>query len=202
MRGATLKALLIHTADDVGRPGPDYNFGWGLINARAAVEHIQAHFDSPAAFKIVEDELDLTMVERSYAFASDANVPICVTLVWTDPPGPEVEGLDNATPTLINDLDLRLIDPEGTVYEPFVLDPSKPAEPAEVGDNARDNVEQVRLDTPLVAGVYEVRVTYKRTPDFNLQAFSLLISGQAAPAATDPNDMTETDSPDTPAESE
>ena len=161
MRGATLKALLIHTADDVGRPGPDYNFGWGLINARAAVEHIQAHFDSPGALKIVEDALDLTMVERSYAFAWDANAPICVAMVWTDPPGQEIEGLDNATPTLVNDLDLRLIDPEGTVYEPFVLDPSKPAEPAEVGDNTRDNVEQVRIGETAVSGTYEVHVTHK-----------------------------------------
>jgi hypothetical protein len=32
MRAATLKGLLIHTADDLGKPGPDYKNGWGLIN--------------------------------------------------------------------------------------------------------------------------------------------------------------------------
>ena len=32
MRASTLKALLIHTADDKGNAGPDYEYGWGLIN--------------------------------------------------------------------------------------------------------------------------------------------------------------------------
>jgi hypothetical protein len=36
MRSATLKALLIHTADDRGHAGPDYKFGWGLINVTSA----------------------------------------------------------------------------------------------------------------------------------------------------------------------
>ena len=31
MRSSMLKALLIHTADDVGRPGPDYQYGWGYL---------------------------------------------------------------------------------------------------------------------------------------------------------------------------
>lgn len=32
MRASTLKALLIRTADDKGNAGPDYEYGWGLIN--------------------------------------------------------------------------------------------------------------------------------------------------------------------------
>jgi len=33
MRSATLKGILIHTADEAGiAPGPDYQFGWGLVN--------------------------------------------------------------------------------------------------------------------------------------------------------------------------
>lgn len=43
MRASTLKALLIHTADDLGRPGPDYMYGWGLINVRAAADLINSH---------------------------------------------------------------------------------------------------------------------------------------------------------------
>ena len=35
MRAATLKALAIHTADEAGgAPGPDYEFGWGLLNTK------------------------------------------------------------------------------------------------------------------------------------------------------------------------
>ena len=38
MRASTLKALLIQTADDIGNPGPDYFFGWGLINVKRAAD--------------------------------------------------------------------------------------------------------------------------------------------------------------------
>ena len=41
MRAATLKAVVIHTADEAGdNPGPDYEFGWGLLNTKAAADII------------------------------------------------------------------------------------------------------------------------------------------------------------------
>jgi subtilase family protein len=178
MRSATIKALLIHTADDLGKPGPDYRYGWGLINAKAAVDHIQTHFDFPHAGSIVEDAVDLSTTTRSYAFDWDGGSPIRATVVWTDPPGLEVEGLDNPTLCLVNDLDLRVVGPEGTVYLPFVLRPSHPDEPATVGDNIRDNVEQVWIEAPLAAGQYLLEVTYKGTLVDQAQQYSLLLSGQ------------------------
>jgi hypothetical protein len=37
MLAATLKGLILHTADEAGfADGPDYQFGWGLINAEKA----------------------------------------------------------------------------------------------------------------------------------------------------------------------
>jgi hypothetical protein len=47
MRASTLKGLLIHTADDLGNPGPDYVFGWGLMNTRAAADHLRLYAQSP-----------------------------------------------------------------------------------------------------------------------------------------------------------
>ena len=39
MSAATLKNLVIHTADEAGPdPGPDYMFGWGLMNTYTAAE--------------------------------------------------------------------------------------------------------------------------------------------------------------------
>jgi len=178
MRSATLKALLIHTADDLGNPGPDYQYGWGLVDANAAVEHIQAHFDFPKIGKIIEDVVDLTTTERSYPFVWDGGSPIRVTLVWTDPPGAEVEGLNNPTPCLVNDLDIRVVDPDGAVHAPFVLTPSRPADPAGIGDNVLDNIEQVWIATPEIPGRYRVRVTYKGTLVEKRQEYSLLLSGQ------------------------
>lgn len=37
MRSSTLKGLAIHAADEAGgTPGPDYTFGWGLMNVQRA----------------------------------------------------------------------------------------------------------------------------------------------------------------------
>jgi hypothetical protein len=179
MRSATLKALLIHTADDLGNPGPDYQYGWGLVDANAAVEHMQAHFESPAIGKMIENAVDPTTPERSHPFVWDGRSAIRVTLVWTDPPGLEVEGLDNPTPCLVNDLDLRVIDPEGAVHAPYILAPGAPADPAGTGDNVRDNIEQVYVAGPEVTGRYRVRVTHKGALVGERQEYSLLLSGQA-----------------------
>jgi len=184
MRSATLKALLIHTADDLGNPGPDYQYGWGLVDANAAVEHIQAHFDYPKIGKMIEDVVGLTTQERSYPFVWDGHSPIRVTLVWTDPPGAEVEGLDDPTPCLVNDLDIRVIDPGGAVHAPFVLAAAAPTEPAGTGDNVLDNVEQVCLATPEIPGRYRVRVTCKGTLVDERQEYSLLLSGQTLSETT------------------
>ncbi len=178
MRSATLKALLIHTADDLGNPGPDYVYGWGLINGHTAVEHIETHFGLPETGAMIEGSLDLTTVERSYAFEWNGADPIRVTLVWTDPPGAELEGLDNPTPSLVNDLDVRVVDPEGGVHAPFVLNLETPTEPATTGDNTRDNVEQVLIETPEIAGQYLVQVTHKGSLKDDRQEYSLLLSGQ------------------------
>jgi hypothetical protein len=36
MRSATLRGLAIHTAEDAGNVGPDYIYGWGLLNMEKA----------------------------------------------------------------------------------------------------------------------------------------------------------------------
>ncbi|MFD2145132.1 hypothetical protein [Mucilaginibacter antarcticus] len=40
MRAATLKGLACHTAIDGGNAGPDYTYGWGLLNMPRATELI------------------------------------------------------------------------------------------------------------------------------------------------------------------
>jgi hypothetical protein len=179
MRAATLKGLLIHTADDLGRAGPDYCFGWGLINARAAAQHLRDHKDYPSAHRIIEDTVTTAVKSRSYAFTWDGASSIRATLVWTDPAGSELQGLDNTTPCLINDLDLRVLAPDGTVYFPFVLDLAQPDKAAGTGDNDVDNVEQVLIAAPRKAGKYYAQITYKGTLINAKQDFSLLISGQS-----------------------
>jgi subtilisin family serine protease len=180
MRASTLKALIIHTADDLGNPGPDYKFGWGLMNAKDAADQIKDHNDFPDANKIVEGLLDAVNTTDTYTFEWDASTPIRATLCWTDPPATEVTALDDPSPRLINDLDLRIVDPNGlTTYYPYVLNPAGPNDPATTGDNTLDNVEQILIQSPTIPGAYTVQISYKAALTNGQQYYSLILSGQS-----------------------
>ena len=174
MRAATLKALVIHTADEAGDyPGPDYSFGWGLLNTRRA------------ALVISEDVYQNVIDERvlndggSYTRTVNAtgNEPLKVTLVWTDPPGtPPAAALDPPDTMLVNDLDLRVVR-NTTTYYPWKLDRNNPAAAAtNNSENDIDNVEQVYIENP-VAGSYTIIVDHDGSLTNGSQAFSIVISG-------------------------
>jgi hypothetical protein len=178
MRASTLKALIIHTADDLGKAGPDYKFGWGLINAKDAADQIRDHYDLPDANRIVEGYLDDANTTATYTFECGTGAPIKATLCWTDPPAAAIEDLDDPTPRLVNDLDLRIIDPNDSVtYYPFVLNLAAPNDPAATGDNTLDNVEQVLIASPNLPGNYTARITYKAALTNGQQYYSLILSG-------------------------
>lgn len=180
MRSEMLRGLMIHTADDLQAAGPDYQTGWGLLNVEAAAEQLLLHRRSPAARRIVSGLLSPAQPSISYTCASNGVRPLKVTLCWTDPPGIVRTGLDNPSPCLVNDLDLRVVAPDGgTVHMPFVLDPLFPTSPATTGDNTRDNVEQILVSCP-VAGSYTVQVSHKGNLVGGLQYYALLVSGISA----------------------
>jgi len=177
---ATTKGVLIHTAFDSGNVGPDYTYGWGVVDAANA-----AMFVSGAAGASTTDYL----AEASYGgsdwtldVSSDGSGPLKATIVWTDPAGtPQASGLDVSTPVLVHDLDLWVTGPGGTYY-PWTLNPASPASSAvRTTANHLDNVEQVLIDTP-IAGDYTIHVG--RTGSSFSQAFSILLSGASqAPTA-------------------
>ena len=183
MLASTLKGLILHTADDLGRPGPDYTFGWGLMNAKVAADLIAEHHAYPGAGILHEAALSDTNAQQVYTLLWDHGRPLRATLCWTDPPADISSGLDNPSPRLLNDLDLRIIDSDGKTNFPFVLDPTKPDQSASTGDNVRDNVEQVLIPAPSSNGLYRVIVSAKTTLVNGTQVFSLWVSGATvAPA--------------------
>jgi subtilisin-like proprotein convertase family protein len=174
MRAATLKGLACHTADDGGNIGPDANFGWGLLNAKKAVETIT---DNGLTSWISEEKLNTGQV-FTMNVNSNGTTPLIASITWTDLPGPVNNGnlpANNATPALVNDLDIR-ITKNATTYFPWKLnsDPSLPA--IRTGDNSVDNVEQVKIDAP-TAGEYTVIVTSKGALVNRSQKYSLVITG-------------------------
>ncbi len=172
IRAATLKGLAIHTADEAGaHAGPDYKFGWGLMNTEKAVNVISTLGDG---HDIIEDELPY-LDSLEYEFTSLGADPFRATLSWSDPPGtPVAASLDPGDIMLVHDLDLRVVDPNGQVHFPFKLNKYDPTQAAFTGDNIVDNVEQVFIDLT-TSGTYTVRVKHKGIMQTN-QLFGLIIS--------------------------
>jgi hypothetical protein len=177
LRAATLKGLLIHTADECGpAPGPDCRFGWGLVKTLRAAQTLSANEVTPGV--ITEGTLAQGQTFEMLAVVDPNSAELRATLCWTDPPADEQpEALDPPNPVLVHDLDLR-IEPwsGGPVLTPWVLDRRNPSAPAGTGDNVVDTVEQVLIATP-AAGVYRIRVSHKGTLAGASQAFALITTG-------------------------
>lgn len=195
MRASTLKGLLIHTADDRGTAGPDYAYGWGLLNGQAAADLIAAAATNTLAPRLIEQTLTTSVPTRSHKFTWDGVSPIRVTLCWTDPAGVATTTHDSRTARLVNNLQLRLIGPTGTEHFPYVMPfvgvwtTNTMSTAAVTGTNNTDNVEQVYLTVPPAAGTYQAVISYSGTIANSQQAYSLLISG-SAPSAPNPQAIT------------
>jgi len=177
---STYKALVIHTADEAGNAaGPDYRFGWGLMNTLAAARLM----DNDALYNSKPHIKEVTLPDGEevvFHVTSDATMPLRVTICWTDPPGqPTPDALDPPDLMLVNDLDLRVTDPSAATHFPWTLDPLNPAQPATTGDNYRDNVEQVHIHNTQ-AGLYTVTVSHKGALVNDVQDVSILVSGNVA----------------------
>lgn len=188
MRSATLKALAIHTADEAGpSAGPDYVYGWGVLNVAKAANVITGA-NSGNEFRIIEDVLNTANPTKSITVVASGKGILAATLVWTDPKGTvHAIQIDHDARKLINDLDLRITKGAAT-YMPWVLDPIVPAAAATTGDNTRDNVEKVEIADVVPGATYTITVSHKGTLTNNSQAYSLIVSGvggtaYCAPAA-------------------
>lgn len=175
MRSATLKGLALHTADEAGDyPGPDYIFGWGLMNAERAAQ-------------VITDDLGQNVIDEQVlvsgdTYSRDVYVPagedFTVTICWTDVPGNPVGAqLDPIDPMLINDLDLMISDASSTNFYPWKLDRDNPAAAATNNTkNSVDNVEQVEI-LNADGGTYTITVAHDGALSGGSQAFSIIVSG-------------------------
>ncbi|HVW97886.1 MAG TPA: S8 family serine peptidase [Mucilaginibacter sp.] len=174
MRAATLKGLACHTAVDAGNPGPDYIYGWGLLDMRKAA---QAITDDGRKSMLAEKTLQQGQKQTFNVIAS-GNGPLAVTISWTDPAGGATpEGTVNSrTPKLVNDLDIVVSDGV-TTFRPWVLDPLHPAAPATTGNNILDNIEQVYIPGAVSGRAYTITVSHKGTLLAGSQDYSLIATG-------------------------
>ena len=185
LKSATVKGLAIHTANEAGLyPGPDYKYGWGLLNIAEAAQVLNTALtnnNSANSPHFVYENTLLNGESKSYTITASGTRPVKATIVWTDIKGTSGDVLNDATPELVNDLDLVITQGTKTHYT-WNLTPSSPDNQAFKGINNIDNVEKVEVDTSLVGTIYTVTVKHKGTLERGQQNYSLLISGAGGTA--------------------
>jgi hypothetical protein len=185
LKSATVKGLAIHTANEAGLfPGPDYRFGWGLLNISEAAQVLNTALtnnNSSNSPHFVYENTLLNGESKSYTITASGTRPVKATIVWTDIKGTASELLNDPTPELVNDLDLVITQGNKT-HQTWNLNPSSPDSQAFRGTNNIDNVEKVEVDTSLVGTNYTITVKHKGTLERGQQNFSLIISGAGGTA--------------------
>ncbi|CAN5165349.1 hypothetical protein BH09BAC3_BH09BAC3_31060 [soil metagenome] len=172
MRSATLKGLAIATAEEAGNlDGPDYQFGWGLLNMERAARLLLA--ENGADFQVIESRINAGATYQKQIVLKQGQ-KINATICWTDRPGVG-EGrliLDPVELRLVNDLDMRITqNGPGTVFSPWTIDPATKI--VSKGDNFRDNVEQIEFTAP-ADGLYTLTIGHKGQLQTGVQDFSLI----------------------------
>jgi len=160
---ALQKALLMNGATDMGNPGPDFTYGFGIANVLRSAAMIDSNWIYSG-----------TIANGASQNPRSIQVPpntgqLKVMLYWHDLPASP-----SSASQLINDLDLKVTDASAITHLPLVLDPSPTAvaNPAVQGADHRNNVEQVVIDHPQ-AGSYLVNVAGYSVPS-GPQAYTLV----------------------------
>ena len=185
MRSATIKGLAIHTANEAGLfPGPDYKFGWGLLNigeAATVLSSALTNNNSSSSVDLVYENVLQNKASYSVSVTASGNKPLKATLSWTDIKGDIETSLNDTTHRLVNDLDLK-ITKDSITYYPWKLNPKIPDNPASREINWVDNVEKVEIDSTLVGTSYTITVNHKNNLVRGQQAYSLIVSGAGGTA--------------------
>jgi Subtilase family/Secretion system C-terminal sorting domain len=145
-RADLMKGILLNGAMDLGNPGPDFSYGFGVMDLYRSL----AIIDNSSFFTNNISNGD----SQSFTINVPANSgELKVMIVWNDVPASA-----SSAKQLVNDIDLTVKDPASGIHLPLVLDPT----PANVNNNATDkpdhlnNVEQVTITNP-AAGTYTIK---------------------------------------------
>ena len=168
---STLKVLAIHTADDIAPLGPDFKTGWGLMNTERAVRLASSNALFGSRSHLKECALPQGGSIEFPLWVTNGAALLKATISWTDPAHTAMpESLDLTNSALVNDIDLRIVRPDGTTNLVWILnpdlvgkDPTVRSAAATYGDNYRDNVEQTIPIANPAPGLYRLLVTHKAT---------------------------------------
>lgn len=144
-----LRAILLNSADDIASPGPDFFSGFGNMNLKNALQTVESH----------RFETGEVAVGETLSIPLDLPPDVAqlkITLSWDDLPA-----TPNTPKALLNDLDLKVIAPDGSEWLPWSLNAFPHPDSLRLDARRRrdtlNNVEQVTLDFPK-SGQYTILV--------------------------------------------
>ncbi|MCG0277869.1 MAG: S8 family serine peptidase [Thermanaeromonas sp.] len=145
---ALLKATLINGAREIPSSA-EGGLSFGILDLAGTVLSLEEKL-----MTLVDEARGLAAGEvASYEWTvNDARFPLKVTLAWTDPPAPT-----GASPTLVNDLDLIVVGPDGKEYRGNDFT-------GKGGKDSLNNVEQVYIKNPQ-PGRYLIQVKASRVKE-------------------------------------
>ena len=170
---ALLKAATINGAVDLGTPDiPNANEGWGQISVSNSV---MPQYNGNDLSTFHENSRTLSAgFSTLYQFDLDPSSGIDITLAWTD-----VAGSANAQQNesrLVNDLDLKLTAPDGTIYKGNVI-VNGVSVPNGVHDSV-NNIERIKIapSSVLPSGKWQLTVSHAGGLD---QAYAMVLTADA-----------------------
>ncbi|WP_144283287.1 S8 family serine peptidase [Chryseobacterium echinoideorum] len=178
MRSATVKGLILHTADEAGSTvGPDYSYGWGLVNAEKAAITIRDKNNTSGSKSIIEELTLQNGQTYSKTITASGTQPLKVSISWTDPASSSQNNgtIDPSDIYLVNDLDIKVTKNMSTFYPWKLQGMSAPNSPATRNStNNVDNFERVDIDNP--SGDYVITVSHKGNLLNNSQKYTLIVT--------------------------
>ncbi len=149
-RSDLLRGIVANSADDAGQPGPDFKFGFGLLNAEQAAMTIEREW-----FALSDGSGLAQGGKREHRVRVPAGAKRArVMLVWNDPGLESIPGV--GFPVVQNDLDLTV-----NGQRPLVLNPTRGhvGDLAKPGRDAINNIEQVVVENPRGELIVSVEAT-------------------------------------------
>lgn len=185
---ALVRALVIHgSVSPLGDGEPSGVFGHGLANFAVSAGVLQSQFENNDV-RIVHGVLVNANGAHRFELEGKIGEPIVVTLAWTDVPSAPNNGpTDDPTPALVNDLDVVVTGPDGTVFYPWSLDPdNRKGSARKTEPNRRDNVERVVIPSAdVMDGIYQVTVKGYGTLHLEKAQEYALVASHALSEVTD-----------------
>ena len=156
-----LRGVLLAGAQDFGNPGPDYTYGYGVVDAKASADLIIG--DGGNRSQIATVTLNQgTRVQRDITVTATQTLRVLVT--WPDPSVILLGDDAYNAKSLVNDLDVTVVAPGGATHFPYVLDKVHYEANATRGVNTIDNTELIEIPNA-APGVYNIIINGTSVPE-------------------------------------